>query len=97
MSAAVSAGGSPVLPRTQQTFKLRKHDLQQGEQNFICEENTWMKVHITSDKWRDGEILRGYGHSVTGDSVTALASPRPRLSLGSCELPRAETGVSPVQ
>ena len=29
------SGGSPVLPRPQQTFKLRKLDLQQREENSM--------------------------------------------------------------
>ena len=58
------SGGSPVLPRPQQTFKLRKLDLQQREQNSVHGEYSDKSTDLVTSGER--EILRGY----TGLQVT---------------------------
>ena len=72
------SGGSPVLPRPQQTFKLRKLDLKQREQNSMHGENSDKNTDQVTSGERERDPPRI--HRVTGDTVTGLAWPQ--LSLG---------------
>ena len=58
------SGGSPVQPRPQQTFKLRKLDLKQREENLMSGEYSDKSTDLVTSGER--EILRGY----TGLQVT---------------------------